>query len=268
MEESDDANLASAFMFLLVNVPEQDDEDTESELKENIEEFAHYHNLPPEPLDLLPSHLTPLKFPSNTPSISPTFVDPWCPPWLTLMLPWHLTYPLQAPSLPLLFPNPDTAPSPPPQCSAKLPNPCPPSAPTLGNSNTSSADPNGSLINSDAFSAAVDAPPEFPWTPEAFPDPGTIRFPTDPIRMSPWPVPRSHLTTINSTQFRQARCHILCPPELPSIQTPHAYYDPNIPTTTPDLAPTWPRNTSRLGNPLSNPGSTPINYEASTYPTF
>ncbi|KNZ75749.1 hypothetical protein J132_02001 [Termitomyces sp. J132] len=100
--------------------------------------------------------------------------------------------------------DPDTAPSPPLQCSTKLPNPCPPSTPTSGHSDTSSADPDGSLINSDAFSAAVDASPEFPWTPEAFPDPGTIRFPTDPIRMSPQPVPRSHPTTIDSTQFRQA----------------------------------------------------------------
>ncbi|KAG5734846.1 hypothetical protein E4T56_gene645 [Termitomyces sp. T112] len=91
-----------------------------------------------------------------------------------------------------------------PQCSAKLPNPCPLSAPTSGNSDTSSVDPNGSLINSDAFSTAVDAPPEFPWTPEAFPDPGTIRFPTDPIKMSPWPVPRSHLTTVDSTPIPDA----------------------------------------------------------------
>ncbi|KAG5726825.1 hypothetical protein E4T56_gene594 [Termitomyces sp. T112] len=90
------------------------------------------------------------------------------------------------------------------QCSAKLPNPRPPSAPTSGNSNTSSADPDGSLINSDAFSTAVDASPEFPWTPKAFPDAGTIHFPTDPIRMSPWPIPRSHPTTINSAQFHQA----------------------------------------------------------------
>ncbi|KAG5715196.1 hypothetical protein E4T56_gene3074 [Termitomyces sp. T112] len=76
--------------------------------------------------------------------------------------------------------------------------------PTSGNSDTSLADHDGSLINSDAFSTAVDASPEFHWTPEAFPNPGTIRFPTDPIRMSPRPVPRSHPTTVNSTQFRQA----------------------------------------------------------------
>ncbi|KAG5727559.1 hypothetical protein E4T56_gene12200 [Termitomyces sp. T112] len=92
--------------------------------------------------------------------------------------------------------DPNTAPSPPPlQCSTKLLNPCPPSTPTSGNSDTSSADPNSSLINSNAFSAAVDAPLKFPWTPKAFPDPGTICFPTDPIRMSPQPIPRSHLTT-------------------------------------------------------------------------
>ncbi|KNZ76713.1 hypothetical protein J132_08782 [Termitomyces sp. J132] len=100
--------------------------------------------------------------------------------------------------------DPDTAPSPPLQCSAKLPNPHPPSAPTLGNSDTSSADPDGSLINSDAFSAAVDASPEFPWTPKAFPDPRTICFPTDPIRMSLRPVLRLHLTTVDSVQFCQA----------------------------------------------------------------
>ncbi|KAG5722476.1 hypothetical protein E4T56_gene2868 [Termitomyces sp. T112] len=100
--------------------------------------------------------------------------------------------------------NPNTTPSPPLQCSTKLPNPRPPSAPTSGNSNTSSADPNGSLINSNTFSAAVDASPEFPWTPEAFSNPGTIRFPTDPIRMSPRPVPRLHPTTVDSAQFRQA----------------------------------------------------------------
>ncbi|KAG5724537.1 hypothetical protein E4T56_gene17439 [Termitomyces sp. T112] len=104
----------------------------------------------------------------------------------------------------------------PPQCSAKLPNPCPPSAPTSGNSNTSSANSNGSLINSDAFSTAVDASPQFPWTPKAFPDPRAIRFPTDPIRMSLRPAPRSHPTTVDSAQFRQARCHILYPPEPPS----------------------------------------------------
>ncbi|KAH0586306.1 hypothetical protein H2248_007553 [Termitomyces sp. 'cryptogamus'] len=49
-------------------------------------------------------------------------------------------------------------PNPPPNS----PNPCPPSAPTPGNSNTSLANPDGPLINSDAFSAAVDASPEFP----------------------------------------------------------------------------------------------------------
>ncbi|KAG5719448.1 hypothetical protein E4T56_gene20614 [Termitomyces sp. T112] len=102
------------------------------------------------------------------------------------------------------FQNPDTTPSPPLQCSTKLPNPRPPSTPTLGNSDTSLADPNSSLINSNAFSAAVDASPEFPWTPKAFPDPRTIRFPTDPIRMSPRPVPRLHPTTVDSTQFHQA----------------------------------------------------------------
>ncbi|KAG5732061.1 hypothetical protein E4T56_gene18832 [Termitomyces sp. T112] len=105
------------------------------------------------------------------------------------------------------FGNPRTL-TPPPapslQCSAKLPNPRPPSVPTSGNSDTSSADPDSSLINSDAFSAAVDASPEFPWTPEAFPDPGTIHFPTDPIRMSPRPVPRLHLTTVDSVQSHQA----------------------------------------------------------------
>ncbi|KAG5719751.1 hypothetical protein E4T56_gene18577 [Termitomyces sp. T112] len=88
--------------------------------------------------------------------------------------------------------------------------------PTSGNSNTSSADPDGSLINSDTFSTAVDAPSEFPWTPKAFPNPRMICFPTDPIRMSLRPVPRLHPTTVNSTQFRQARHHILCPLELPS----------------------------------------------------
>ncbi|KAG5337504.1 hypothetical protein C0989_009464 [Termitomyces sp. Mn162] len=103
--------------------------------------------------------------------------------------------------------------------------------PTLGNSDTSSADPDSSLINSDAFSAAVDASPEFPWTPKAFPDPGTIRFPTDPIRMSLWPAPRLHSTTVNSTQFRQARHHILCPPEPPSIlENPYAPFYPGPPT--------------------------------------
>ncbi|KAG5348576.1 hypothetical protein C0989_009693, partial [Termitomyces sp. Mn162] len=92
--------------------------------------------------------------------------------------------------------NSDTAPSPPLQCSAKLLNPHTPSAPTLDNSNTSSADPD--------FSAAVDAFPEFPWTPKAFPNPRTIRFLTDPIRMSPQPIPRSHPTTVDSVQFHQA----------------------------------------------------------------
>ncbi|KAG5732671.1 hypothetical protein E4T56_gene16772 [Termitomyces sp. T112] len=93
---------------------------------------------------------------------------------------------------------------PPLQCSAKLPNPHSPSTPTSGNSNTSLADPDSSLINSNTFSAAVDASPEFPWTPEAFPNPETIRFPTDPIRMSLRPVPRSHPTTVDSAQFHQA----------------------------------------------------------------
>ncbi|KAG5717113.1 hypothetical protein E4T56_gene6935 [Termitomyces sp. T112] len=83
-------------------------------------------------------------------------------------------------------------------------------------SDTSLANPDGSLINSDAFSTAVDASPEFPWTPEAFPDPGAIRFPTDPIRMSPQPAPRSHPATVDSAQFCQAHRYILCPPELPS----------------------------------------------------
>ncbi|KAG5715235.1 hypothetical protein E4T56_gene3016 [Termitomyces sp. T112] len=163
--------------------------------------------------------------------------------------------------------NSDTTPSP-PQCSAKLPNPCPPSTPTLGNSDTSLADPDSSLINSDAFSAAVDAPPEFPQTSEAFPNPGMICFPTDRIRMSLRPVPRPHPTIANSAQFRQARCHILYPPEPPSIRTLHARYNPNISTTTPDLASAQPRYTSRLGNPPSNSGSTPINRKASAYPAF
>ncbi|KNZ76710.1 hypothetical protein J132_08990 [Termitomyces sp. J132] len=34
-------------------------------------------------------------------------------------------------------------------------NPCPPISPTLGNSNTSLANPDGSLANSNAFSAAI-----------------------------------------------------------------------------------------------------------------
>ncbi|KAG5731812.1 hypothetical protein E4T56_gene1543 [Termitomyces sp. T112] len=155
--------------------------------------------------------------------------------------------------------------TPPLQCSAKLPNPRPPSAPTSGNSDTSSADPNGSLINSNAFSAAVDASPEFPWTPEAFPDPRTIHFPTDPIRMSPRPIPRLHPTTVDSVQFRQAaaissalwsRPVFLCLPKFllspMTVRTLRARYDLNIPMTTPDLTPTQPRNTSHLGNLLSN----------------
>ncbi|KAG5730103.1 hypothetical protein E4T56_gene1867 [Termitomyces sp. T112] len=98
---------------------------------------------------------------------------------------------------------------------------------TLGNSDTSLANPDGSLINSNAFSAAVDASPEFPWTPEASPDPGTIRFPTDPIRMLLQPTPRLHLTTINSTQFHRAHRHILCPLELLSSSLiPTTLYSP------------------------------------------
>ncbi|KAG5720970.1 hypothetical protein E4T56_gene422 [Termitomyces sp. T112] len=49
-----------------------------------------------------------------------------------------------------------------PNAPPNSPNPCPPSAPTPGNPDTSSANPNGPLINSDTFSAAVDASPKFP----------------------------------------------------------------------------------------------------------
>ncbi|KAG5726585.1 hypothetical protein E4T56_gene4652 [Termitomyces sp. T112] len=49
-----------------------------------------------------------------------------------------------------------------PNAPPNSPNPRPPSAPTPGNSDTSSANPDSSLINSDAFSAAVDTSPEFP----------------------------------------------------------------------------------------------------------
>ncbi|KAG5722478.1 hypothetical protein E4T56_gene2866 [Termitomyces sp. T112] len=132
--------------------------------------------------------------------------------------------------------DPDTAPSPPLQCSTKLPNPHLPSAPTSGNSNTSSADPNGSLINSNTFSAAVDASPEFPWTPEAFSNPGTIRFPTDPIRMSPRPVPRLHPTTVDSAQFRQAAAIFSALWSCPVVGPPTDQYIPRHWTPDPNQA--------------------------------
>ncbi|KAG5348724.1 hypothetical protein C0989_008642, partial [Termitomyces sp. Mn162] len=64
----------------------------------------------------------------------------------------------------------------------------------------------------------------------------------------------------------------LCLPKFLSspttVQTPRMCYDPNIPTTTPDLTSAQPRNSSRLGDLLSNSGSAPINREASAYPAF
>ncbi|KAG5733027.1 hypothetical protein E4T56_gene3627 [Termitomyces sp. T112] len=127
--------------------------------------------------------------------------------------------------------DPNTAPSPPLQCSAKLPNPRPPSTPTSSNSNTSSADPNSSLINSDAFSAAVDASPEFSWTPKAFPDPRMICFPTDPIRMSLRPIPRLHPTTIDSVQFHQAAAIFSALQSRPVVvpENPYAPFYPGPP---------------------------------------
>ncbi|KAG5716563.1 hypothetical protein E4T56_gene16221 [Termitomyces sp. T112] len=143
--------------------------------------------------------------------------------------------------------DPDTDPSP-PQCSAKLPNPCPPSTPTLGNSNTSLADSDSSLINSDAFFTAVDALPEFPRTPEAFHNPRMICFPTDPIRMSPRPIPRLHPTTVDSAQFCQARCHILYPPEPPS-NPDGSLINSNAFSTAVDAPPEFPWTPEAFPNP-------------------
>ncbi|KAG5727464.1 hypothetical protein E4T56_gene12019 [Termitomyces sp. T112] len=59
----------------------------------------------------------------------------------------------------------------PSKCPAKPPNPRPPSAPTLGNSNASPANSDNPLANSDAFSTVLDTSSKLLEPSPATPDP-------------------------------------------------------------------------------------------------